>query len=166
LLAYKEILLLNFSPKTFLILISSIFICFSSWLFFAQNPGVMKSAPKNKTNEVESNYGEFYYLRGCDNLNMVNSQLAIKTAKRLTADCARCNEFAEKDFSKTIELIPDCANAYWKRAYCRRNRWQWYGKKEDYLAEIADYKKAIKLSPATTEVRYDLDQAYINSGKN
>lgn len=83
----------------------------------------------------------------------------------MLAELARHNDLAEKDFSKAIELIPDCANAYWKRGCCRRNRWRWYGKPADNLAAIADYKKANELAPTSTEVHYSLLRAYLSSGE-
>lgn len=110
--------------------------------------------------------GAACYSKGCDNLNFINlNRKKFKPQTEIPAAWIKHNDEAYNNFSKCIELIPDCANAYWKRGRCSQNRWLWYGDPKDNQASIADYKVAIQLAPASTEAHLGLWRAYLNGGK-
>lgn len=140
-------------------------ICYMAWLAYIDSSGNFKSLARNVAEQPEC--GELCYMRGCDNLNFISIyRKSLRSDAKALAEMEKHNDLAEKDFSKTIELIPDCANAYWKRGRCKRNRWHWLGNPQDNLAAIADYKKAIELAPTSTEVRHSLMKAYLSAGKS
>jgi tetratricopeptide (TPR) repeat protein len=137
------------------------------WLALANSSGNFKILASNNNLADKSDPGELFYMRGCDDFNFISlyrkpSKLDTKAALEMQ----KYNDSAEKDFSRAIALIPDCANAYWKRGRCKRNRWRWFGKPEDNLAAINDYKKAIELAPTSTEAHYSLMKAYVTGGKS
>lgn len=151
--------------RKIVIALKVVLICFIGWLVYTNSSGNLKLSASNVAEQPDS--GELCYMRGCDDLSFIGIyRKSFKSDDKALAEMEKHNDLAEQNFSKAIELIPDCANAYWKRGRCKRNRWRWLGNPHDNSAAIADYKKAIELVPTSTEVRYSLLKAYLSSGKS
>ncbi len=139
-----------------------IFLCWLMYMYFSGNFSLMRN---NQRLSKEPNQAILYYLRGENHILFVHGYInPFKSDERTEKEWVEHNKLAEEDYSKTIELIPDCAVAYLARLRCRGYWWYWYRKPEDNLAEIADLKNAIELAPTSIQARISLAYAYSNGG--
>lgn len=96
------------------------------------------------TSLISADAPEEYYFRG------------------ITFDRNSNPEKARADFNKAIELIPDCANAYYRRGVAIPRVIK---KQENYVRTLEDYKKALELAPDSYTVHDTLMNHYLNVGK-